>query len=154
MHLWLQVMVPTSRAAKVSAGDVLAIEGQLVKSPLDQQEVEFVAEKVTKLSACDDSYPLYNAHKMPLDAIRKFPHLQTRTSYFHNMLQLRHSAEFAFHDFYRKHHFVKVNTPIITSNDCEGAGECFTVSTEKVKVTENEAESVPKVPEYESFHCF
>ena len=46
------------------------------------------------------------------------------------MMLLRSDAEFAFHDFFRRNNFVKVTTPVLTSNDCEGAGECFTVHSD------------------------
>ena len=34
----------------------------------------------------------------------------------------------ATHNFFQIHDFKYVHTPIITSNDCEGAGETFTLS--------------------------
>jgi asparaginyl-tRNA synthetase len=35
----------------------------------------------------------------------------------------------ATHEFYQKLGFVYVHTPILTGNDCEGAGEMFQVTT-------------------------
>ena len=36
---------------------------------------------------------------------------------------------YAIHKFFQERDFVYVHTPIITSSDCEGAGEMFNVST-------------------------
>ncbi|XP_075241124.1 asparaginyl-tRNA synthetase-like isoform X2 [Convolutriloba macropyga] len=127
----IQVVVPSSSelASKIASGDILQIEGELVLSPAKGQAVEIISHKMDKIAERNNSlYPLVNTHKMALDSIRKYPHLQSRTQYFQNMMRLRDAAEFSFHDFYRKNGFVKVTTPIITSNDCEGAGECFNVT--------------------------
>ncbi len=34
----------------------------------------------------------------------------------------------ALSDFFRQNDFVHIQTPVLTSNDCEGAGETFTVT--------------------------
>ena len=44
----------------------------------------------------------------------------------------------AVHDFFEKENFVHVQTPILTSSDCEGAGDLF-----EVKVCRMELASVP-----------
>ena len=69
-------------SSDIKEGDILNLEGQLVESPAAGQTVEFVTHKLEKLSERHESYPLANTHKMPLDSIRKYPHLQTRTDYF------------------------------------------------------------------------
>lgn len=45
------------------------------------------------------------------------------------MLRTRGTLESAVHTFFQRHGFVHVHTPVLTSNDCEGAGETFTVHT-------------------------
>ena len=108
---------------------MLSVFGELVLSHRIQQQIELKADSIPMNSPCDRSYPLINSSKMPLDQIRKFAHLQSRTNYFRDMLLLRSSSEFAFHDFYRRKGFVKVHTPVLTTEDCEGAGEMFNVTT-------------------------
>ena len=41
------------------------------------------------------------------------------------MLRLRDAVVRSFHEFFHSHDFVYVHTPVITSNDAEGAGESF-----------------------------
>jgi asparaginyl-tRNA synthetase len=45
------------------------------------------------------------------------------------VFRVRSEAAFAIHRFFQDNGFVYVNTPIITGNDCEGAGELFRVTT-------------------------
>ena len=45
------------------------------------------------------------------------------------VFRIRSVAAFAIHKFFNERNFVYVNTPIITANDCEGAGEMFHVTT-------------------------
>jgi len=42
---------------------------------------------------------------------------------------VRSLLSFAIHDFFNKNGFIRAHTPIITSSDCEGAGEMFQVTT-------------------------
>jgi asparaginyl-tRNA synthetase len=44
-------------------------------------------------------------------------------------MRVRNSLAFATHKFFQEKSFLYLNTPIITSSDCEGAGEMFAVST-------------------------
>ena len=42
---------------------------------------------------------------------------------------MRSECDFAFANFFRDRHFIRLQPPLITSSDCEGAGEVFTVSS-------------------------
>lgn len=43
--------------------------------------------------------------------------------------RIRNALAYATHTFFQKHSFLYVHTPIITTSDCEGAGEMFQVTT-------------------------
>lgn len=45
---------------------------------------------------------------------------------------MRSDSDFHLAFFFRDQHFVRLQPPIITSSDCEGAGEVFTVSSQKL----------------------
>ena len=45
------------------------------------------------------------------------------------VVQIRNALAYATHTFFQKHGFLYVHTPIITTSDCEGAGEMFQVTT-------------------------
>ena len=60
--------------------------------------------------------------------LRTIPHLRLRTPFNALLTRLRSETEYWLHDFFHRHDFVKVQPPIITSSDCEGAGEVFTLA--------------------------
>ena len=63
-------------------------------------------------------------HYLPL-----YPHLRIRTNIFSSITRIRNNASYATHQFFQQLDCKYVHTPILTSNDCEGAGETFVVST-------------------------
>ena len=64
-----------------------------------------------------------------LEFIREHPHLKVRTNIGAIVARIRNTCSFATHEFFQKKDFIYVHTPLITSNDCEGAGETFTITT-------------------------
>lgn len=61
--------------------------------------------------------------------LRTQQHLRPRTNLFRAVFRIRSVAAAAIHRFFQEQGFVYVNTPIITTSDCEGAGEMFRVTT-------------------------
>ena len=64
-----------------------------------------------------------------MEFLRDIAHLRPRTNTFLAVFRVRAVIAHAVHDFFYNHGFVYVHTPIITSSDCEGAGEMFRVTT-------------------------
>ena len=52
-----------------------------------------------------------------------------RTNTFNAVFRVRSECAFAIHEFFHSRGFVYAHTPIITTSDCEGAGEMFRVTT-------------------------
>ena len=78
--------------------------------------------------ACDNDYPLQKK-RHSFEFMREMPHLRPRANTFYAVYRLRSVLSMAIHEFFQNQGFVYVHTPIITGNDAEGAGECFTVTT-------------------------
>tara|TARA_A100001037_G_C15116421_1_gene621622 strand:- start:1112 stop:2116 length:1005 start_codon:yes stop_codon:yes gene_type:complete len=55
-------------------------------------------------------------------------HLRIRTNTFGAVSRIRHTISQAAHSYFSDNGFYWINTPIITTSDCEGAGELFRVS--------------------------
>ena len=72
-------------------------------------------------------YPI-SKNKLTLEHLRNFPHLRVRTRTLAAIARVRNSCSLATHSFFQLHGFKYVHTPLLTSNDCEGAGETFTIS--------------------------
>jgi asparaginyl-tRNA synthetase len=76
----------------------------------------------------DDKYPLAaKFHKQ--ETLRQFAHLRPRTNLISTISRIKNNLAFATHNFFQQNGFLYVHTPIITTSDCEGAGEMFQVTT-------------------------
>lgn len=54
-------------------------------------------------------------------------HLRPRTNTIGAVARIRNALSWATHDFFQSHGFLYLHTPLITTSDCEGAGEMFQV---------------------------
>ncbi|MCG8554698.1 MAG: asparagine--tRNA ligase [Proteobacteria bacterium] len=119
-----------SSVACLSSGCAVRIVGTHQLSQGKGQQTEVLAHRVEVVGWVDhpDTYPVApKRHSM--EYLRQIAHLRPRTNTFAAIARLRHELTQAVHRFFCKNHFVWVNTPIITTSDCEGAGEAFTVTT-------------------------
>ena len=114
--------------AHQNVGASYAITGKVVLTPTAQQPFEINADKVEILGASDPSYPLQKKGHT-VEFLRTIPTLRPRGNLFNAVFRVRSVAAFAIHKFFNERNFVYVHTPIITSSDCEGAGEMFQVTT-------------------------
>lgn len=75
---------------------------------------------------CDlEGFPFLARKTYPPEYIREHLHLRSRVSAFNSVLRVRHHAAAAFHDYFHRNGYTQIHTPILTSNDCEGAGEVY-----------------------------
>ena len=130
----LQVIVDTtlsnydSEIRKLATGAALRVQGQLVASPAAGQAVEVQASAVTVLGPADpETYPLQKK-RHSFEFLRSIAHLRSRTNALGAVARVRSALSFAVHRFFHEQGFVQVHTPVITTSDCEGAGEMFTVT--------------------------
>ncbi|KAM9659209.1 asparaginyl-tRNA synthetase isoform 5-T5 [Trichechus inunguis] len=142
----LQVVADSSfDSRELAFGSSVEVQGQLVKSPSKRQNVELKAEKIEVVGNCDvKTFPFKYKERHPLEYMRQYPHLRCRTNVLGSILRVRSEATAAIHSFFKDNGFVHIHTPIITSNDCEGAGELFQVEpSSKMKVSEENFFNVP-----------
>lgn len=124
----IQVVIPKNlKSDALNYGSSVHITGKLSKSPRGQ--LELVAEDVNVLGNCVvlDGYPFNPRTTHPPEYTRQYLHLRSRTNSMSAMLRIRSAVTKHIHDYFMCKHFTNINTPILTSNDCEGAGECFKV---------------------------
>lgn len=115
-------------AVRQNVGASYCITGKVVITPNAQQPFEINAEKVEVLGTSDPSYPLQKkGHSV--EFLRSIPTLRARGNLFNAVFRIRSVAAYAIHKYFNERNFVYVHTPIITSSDCEGAGEMFQVTT-------------------------
>jgi asparaginyl-tRNA synthetase len=116
------------KVCRIGTGSAVAVDGILKKSPAAGQSIELQAETVTLFGGVDENYPLQKKHHS-FEFMRSIAHLRPRANTFGAVFRTRSALSFAIHRFFRERGFVYVHTPIITANDCEGAGELFRVTT-------------------------
>ena len=120
-------------------GAAIEVEGEVVESPGKGQSVELKAASFSLVGVADEDYPLQKKRHTN-EYLRTIAHLRPRTNTFGAVFRLRSSISYAIHTFFHERNFVYVHSPIITSSDCEGAGELFTVTAFDIEKTE----SLPK----------
>ncbi|TLM65789.1 MAG: asparagine--tRNA ligase [Deltaproteobacteria bacterium] len=129
----LQIVVDTAGPAgraleRVGTGACVRAAGRLIVSPGSGQRWELVADELVVLGPVDAAYPLQKKRHGP-EFLREIAHLRPRTNLFGAVFRVRSKLAFAVHRFFQERGFLYVHTPIITANDCEGAGEMFRVTT-------------------------
>ncbi|GAB4342652.1 MAG: asparagine--tRNA ligase [Desulfobulbaceae bacterium] len=120
--------IPAGQMKKVTTGSCLRVRGRLVESPAKGQAVELRADTIDVLGTADPAtYPLQKK-RHSFEFLRTIAHLRPRTNALSAVARVRSALGFAVHDFFRERGFVHIHTPIITTSDCEGAGEMFLVT--------------------------
>jgi asparaginyl-tRNA synthetase len=114
--------------AALGTGASVEIRGRLVPSPSAGQAVEVAASGITVPGpAPAESYPLQKKHHS-MEFLREIAHLRARTNTFGAVARMRSRLAFTAHRFFLERGFQYLHTPIITSNDAEGAGAMFRVT--------------------------
>jgi len=114
--------------SKLLTGSSINVIGKFVLTPDNKQPFEIQATSIEIEGKSDETYPLQKK-RHSFEFLREIPHLRPRTNTFMAVYRIRSVLAMAIHEFFQDQGFVYVHTPIITGNDAEGAGECFTVTT-------------------------
>ena len=118
-----------SEILNLTAGCSLVATGKLIASPGTGQSLELQAESVEVLGwvSDPDAYPISPKYHT-LEYLREYAHLRARTNVIGAVTRIRHCLSLAIHRFFHERNFFWIHTPIITSNDCEGAGQMLRVT--------------------------
>ena len=114
--------------SRLGTGAALRVHGTLVASPAAGQKWELHATIVEIIGETDDAYPLQKK-RHTFEYLRTIAHLRPRTNTLGGVFRLRSRLAQTVHRFFAERDFIYAHTPIITSSDCEGAGELFRVTT-------------------------
>ena len=113
---------------EILTGTAITASGKVVESPGKGQRVEIHVNEISIEGHSTSEYPLQKKRHTN-EYLRTIAHLRPRTNTFGAVFRLRNALSFAVHKFFNERDFMYVHTPIITSSDCEGAGEMFQVTT-------------------------
>lgn len=128
---------------KINTGASVEVTGTLVASQGKGQKIELQAASITVFGEADpETYPLQKK-RHSFEFLRSIGHLRARTNTLSAVFRVRNACAAAIHQFFQEQGFLWIHAPIITANDCEGAGELFTVtSLDLQKLPKNEDQSV------------
>ncbi len=119
----------TQEILHLGAGCSIAVEGIVQASPAKGQATEVKAKSVKVHGWADAThYPLQKKGHS-LEFLREKAHLRPRSNTIGAVARVRNQVSRSIHEFFQEQGFLYVHTPIITSSDCEGAGQMFRVTT-------------------------
>jgi len=114
---------------QVTTGASIRVTGELKESPGKGQRIEMQATTLELVGVADaESYPLQKK-RHSFEFLREIAHLRPRTNTFGAIARVRNAICSSIHEFFQSRGFLYIHAPIITTSDCEGAGEMFQVTT-------------------------
>jgi asparaginyl-tRNA synthetase len=131
----IQIVAPASLAnyetevKHLSAGSSVTITGEVKASPAKGQPTEVHAQAITVHGGADPETYQLQKKRHSFEFLRTLAHLRPRTNTFGAVTRVRNCVCRSIHDFFQEQGFYYIQAPIITSSDCEGAGEMFKVTT-------------------------
>ncbi|KAK0422550.1 hypothetical protein QR680_007635 [Steinernema hermaphroditum] len=123
----VQVVVPRDLCRSAPVGSAVSIEGDWKPSLGAQQAMEFQATKCDVVGRNDNNY----IAKKDADKLRLEPHLRPKAESFAALLRLRSHVTSKSHEYFKENGYTYIDTPMVSLNDCEGAGEAFTLKAPK-----------------------
>lgn len=127
------------KTEEINIGSSIKATGILVKSPAQGQPYEIQVKKLEVLGLAPMSdYPLSKG-KLPLDYLRGYAHLRTRTQTFGSVFRIKSGISNATHEFFKLNGYLHVNPNIVTVNECEGGAGVF-------QITEHDMSDHAKLP--------
>ena len=113
---------------KIKNGSSIEVTGEIVSSVGSGQTIELRATNVKLLGDCLDEYPM-QPKQHTREFLREQAYLRPRTNLFQAVFRVRSIAAHAIHTYFQNNGYVYFHPPLITSSDCEGAGQMFQVTT-------------------------
>ena len=122
-------------------GATVRAKGFVIKSPAKGQLIEMVCETIEPIGLVQDKNSIILAKSVNLETLRVHQHLRTRFRSFGYIYKIRSTLLKYIHHFFHSNRFYNLDPNIITTSDCEGGGEAFTITTldtnELIKKAEN-----------------
>ena len=118
--------------SKLKTGAAITVTGKIAFTPENKQPFEVVVSKCVLEGDVDEDYPLQKK-RHTFEFLRDIAHIRPRANTFQAVFRVRNVLSFAIHEFFQQRGFIYVHTPLITTNDGEGAGNVFDVTTHDTK---------------------
>ncbi|MFW6036083.1 MAG: amino acid--tRNA ligase-related protein, partial [Halothermotrichaceae bacterium] len=112
----------------INTGASVKITGYLEDVEGREQSIEMKAETIELIGEAPSDY-LLQKKRHSFEFLRDIAHLRPRTNTFGVVNRLRSKISYAVHKYFQEKEFKYIHAPIITTEDAEGAGEMFRVTT-------------------------
>lgn len=113
----------------VTVGAAISVRGTLVPSPAKGQDYELRIDTILYVGPIADPMTyLLSGKRVGLDLLRENQHLRAKTRTFAAIFRIRSGLSRATSNFFHLKRFYHLNPNIVTTSDCEGAGEVFTIT--------------------------
>ena len=113
---------------KLNIGSTVIVQGEVILTPENKQPFEIKAVAVEVFQATDETYPIQKK-RASVEFLRDIAYLRPRTNLFNAVFRVRSVAAMGVHEYFQQNGYVYVNTPLITTTDCEGSDQMFKIST-------------------------
>jgi len=120
----------------LKTGSAVRVVGNVKLTPEMKQPFEIEVVEAELLGDVADDYPLQKK-RHSFEFLREIAHIRPRANTFQAIYRVRSVLSYAIHEFFQERGFIYVHTPVITSNDCEGAGNVFDVIAHDSKKPED-----------------
>ncbi|KAL3462983.1 hypothetical protein BJX64DRAFT_131587 [Aspergillus heterothallicus] len=124
----VQAVLSRDQAAVITTGAAVEITGIWKPCPPAMKQTHELHATAVKLVGASDpeTYPIQKKYQSP-EFLRQNPHLRFRTTSNALIARFRSTAVDKLQQTFRgaRGGFIQVHPPVITSSDCEGAGETF-----------------------------
>ncbi|TIB75281.1 putative asparaginyl-tRNA synthetase [Wallemia mellicola] len=125
----IQVLLPPDSHRgylSLTTGASISVDGTVCQHPRNQS-LEIKAESLKLWGECPgENYPMQKKDHGS-EHLRDNAHLRVRSRQIASVIRLRDQLSYNFASWFKDFGFMNVQPPIITSSDCEGAGEVFEV---------------------------
>lgn len=113
---------------QVKKGSMIRARGTIVACPPQnntEQKTELLCDYLTMYGTMEThKYPI-SKQRLALETTRHHPHLRPRTKDMVAVTLIHNKTASLIHQFFYEKGYVWAKTPLLTANDCEGAGETF-----------------------------
>ena len=119
-----------SEIEKLNAGSTIICKGTVKLTPENKQPFEIVAKEIEIFCKAASDYPLQKK-RHSIEFLREIAYLRPRANLFQAVFRVRSVASMAIHTYFQSNGYLYVNTPLITTTDCEGSDQMFKITTLK-----------------------
>ena len=120
----------------LGTGYAIEVVGKVRLTPENKQPFEVFVNECKVLGECAEDYPLQKK-RHSFEFLRDIAHIRPRANTFQAVFRVRSVLAFAIHEFFQERGFLYIHTPLITTNDGEGAGNVFDVIAHDSKTPED-----------------